>query len=212
MNYTCECIKLKNEDVDKLVDCSADLLRTDGVILAPTDTVYGLICLPTSKVAIKKIFEMKGRPLNQHLPIIVADIQQAESTLPIVWNNYARNLAIKFWPGALTLAFGIEKNDIEWLKGRIEVAIRVPDNIFIQKLARKIGPLLMTSANMHGKDATNTLKSALSSLFFAPALAIDGGLLSGKPSTLVNVNLSKPRVERVGIISESEIERVIVYE
>lgn len=205
-----DCISLeKIADLDKLVDYSAELLFDNGVILSPTDTVYGLICLPTSDIAIKKIFEMKDRPVDRHIPIIVADWQQAESELPIVWNHPARKLADRFWPGALTLACGIRENDVEWLEGRIEVGIRVPDHVYIQKLARKMGPLLMTSANRHGEDTPHTIEGALGSLVAAPSLAIDGGLLSGAPSTLVNVNLPEPKIERVGSIPVSEIERVI---
>lgn len=206
------CISLeKNIDLDKLVEYSAELLYDNGVILTPTDTVYGLICLPTSDIAIKKIFEMKERPVNRHLPIIVADWQQAKTELPIVWNQSARKLAERFWPGALTIACGVKENDVKWLEGRVEVGIRVPDHVYIQKLARKMGPLLMTSANRHGEDTPHTFKGALGSLAIAPSLAIDGGLLSGAPSTLVNVNLPEPEIERVGFISEIEIEKVIYH-
>lgn len=207
-----DCISLeKVTDLDKLVNDSAELLYHDGVILTPTDTVYGLICLPTSDIAIKKIFEMKGRPVNRHIPIIVADWQQAESALPIVWNQPARKLAERFWPGALTLACGIMNNHVKWLEGRKEIGIRVPDHSYIQKLAGKMGPLLMTSANRHGEDTPHTMEGALGSLFTPPSLAIDGGTLSGAPSTLVNVNCPKPKVERAGSIPESEIERIVYY-
>lgn len=198
-------------DLDGLVDYSAKLLYDNGVILTPTDTVYGLICLPTSDIAIKRIFEMKDRPVQRHLPIIAADWQQAKDELPIVWNQPARKLAEKFWPGALTIACGVKENDVKWLEGRVEVGIRVPDHVYIQKLARKVGPLLMTSANRHGQDTPHTIEGALGSLTIAPSLAIDGSLLSGVPSTLVNVNLPEPKVERVGFISELEIERVIYH-
>lgn len=201
----------KIADLDELVDYSAELLYDNGVILTPTDTVYGLVCLPTSDIAIKKIFEMKEHPINRHIPIIVADWQQAESELPIVWNQPSRKLADAFWPGALTLACGIIENNVKWLEGRVEVGIRVPDHVYIQKLARKMGPLLMTSANRHGEDTPHTLEGALGSLALAPSLALDGGLLNGAPSTLVNVNLPRPKVERVGSIPESEIERVVNY-
>lgn len=201
----------KIADLDELVDYSAELLYDNGVILTPTDTVYGLVCLPTSDIAIKIIFEMKERPINRHIPIIVADWQQAESELPIVWNQPSRKLADAFWPGALTLACGIIENNVKWLEGRVEVGIRVPDHVYIQKLARKMGPLLMTSANRHGEDTPHTLEGALGSLALAPSLALDGGLLNGAPSTLVNVNLPRPKVERVGSIPESEIERVVNY-
>ena len=204
------CILLeKVTDLDQLVNDSAELLYQHGVILTPTDTVYGLICLPTSDIAIKKIFEMKDRPVNRHIPIIVANWQQAESALPIVWNEPARKLAERFWPGALTLACGITENNVKWLEGRKEAGIRVPDHIYIQKLAGKMGPLLMTSANRHGEDTPHTMEGACGSLLTPPSLAIDGGVLSGAPSTLVNVNGPKPKIERAGSIPASEIERVV---
>ena len=205
-------ISLKEiENLDEFVAYSAELLHNDGVILTPTDTVYGLICLPTSDIGIKKIFQMKGRPVQRHLPIIVADSEQAKSALPIVWNQAARKLSERFWPGALTLACGLVENDVPWLEGRVEVGIRVPDYIYIRKLAAQMGPLLMTSANRHGEDTPHTLEGALGSLLIEPTLAIDGGLLSGSPSTLVNVNLPQAVVERLGVISENEIESVICH-
>ena len=207
------CISIsQNTNLDELIEYSARVLLEDGVILSPTDTVYGLICMPTSDRAINKIFEMKERPVDRHLPIIVADWQQAVSELPIVWNQKAKKLADRFWPGALTLACGVSNNTLKWLEGRTEVGIRVPDYVYIQRLAKKMGPLLMTSANKHGKITPHTLEGALDSLAYAPSLIIDGGLLSGSPSTLVNVNLSKPRVERVGSISITEIERILYNE
>jgi len=206
-------ISLKNiTDLDKLVDDSVEILCNDGVILTPTDTVYGLICLPTSDIAIKKVFEMKERPLNKHLPIIVSDCEQAEAKLPIKWNEMGRKLADSFWPGALTIACGVIDNQVEWLEGRNEIAIRVPNHIYIQKLAKKIGPLLMTSANRSGENTPHTIEGALASIAKKPSLSIDGGLLSGEPSTLVNINLSEARIERIGAIPELEIKKVLYNE
>ena len=200
---------MESAELDKLVEYSAEVLLKDGVILTPTDTVYGLICLPSSPEGIRKIYEMKDRPVQKHLPIIVADGQQAKTDLPIVWSTPAQRLADSLWPGALTIAFGLEENNIPWLEGRVEVGIRAPKHNYIQKLARKMGPLFMTSANRSGKDTPHTVDGALESLVSRPKLVIDGGTLSGLPSTLVNVNLPEPRVERVGSVPESEIERII---
>lgn len=200
-------------DIDEFVDYSVSVLLNDGVILTPTDTVYGLICTPTSEIAIHKIFKMKERPINRHLPIICSDKTQVQTTLPVIWNKSAEILANNYWPGALTIACGINiKNDLTWLDGRIEIGIRVPNHMYIQKLASKAGPLLMTSANRHGKDTPHTIDGALGSLALIPDLAVNGGLLSGAPSTLVNVNLPKPRVERIGSIPMDEIERLFYYE
>lgn len=200
---------VEDGDLNKCVELSADILKNDGVLLTPTDTVYGLVCLPSSPIAINKIFYMKERPLNTRLPIIVADIAQAKYELPLIWNNYATVLAETFWPGALTLACGIKANNINWLEGRVEAGIRIPDFPFIQKLARELGPLLMTSANRHGERTPHTVEGALMSLTERPDFVINGGTLSGAPSTLVNVNMPSPTIERIGCISAEEIKRVL---
>lgn len=197
-------------DFDEIVEYAVSVLRDGGVVLTPTDTVYGLICIPQSAHAAQTIFEMKQRPLTQGLPIIAANQEQAEKELPVVWNDSARLLARHFWPGAMTIACGIRENDLEWLAGRREAAIRVPDYLFVQELAKKLGPLLMTSANRHGVETPHTAEGALGSLAVPPALVIDGGLLSGAPSTLVNVNCPEPVIERVGSIPKTEIERLLL--
>lgn len=201
---------IEASNFDEIVEYAASILRDGGVVLTPTDTVYGLICIPQSAHAIQKIFEMKQRPLSQGLPIIAASREQAENELPVEWNDSARLLARNFWPGAMTIACGLRKNDVEWLVGRDEVAIRVPDYLFVQELAKKLGPLLMTSANKHGVETPHTVEGALESLAVLPELALDGGLLSGAPSTLVNVNCPKPVIERVGSIPKTEIERLLL--
>lgn len=201
------------DNIDEFVDDSVSILLNDGVILTPTDTVYGLICKPTSEIAIHKIFAMKNRPVNRHLPIICSDQNQVQTMLPVIWTQAAQKLADNYWPGAMTIACGVNtNNDLAWLDGRVEVGIRVPNHTYIQKLAEKMGPLLMTSANKHGEDTPHTIDGALGSLAIAPELAVDGGLLSGEPSTLVNVNLPKPEVERIGSISKTEIERLLYHE
>lgn len=196
-------------DFHVVVEFVASILRNDGVVLVPTDTVYGLICIPQSARAINDIYRMKQRPTNWRLPIIVANQNQAQNELPLAWNTAANSLAQEFWPGALTIACGIRENNIAWLAGRSEAGIRAPDSPLIQALAEKLGPLLMTSANRHGDETPHSLEGALTSLAFQPTLAINGGILSGAPSTLVNVNLPKPVIERIGTIPKNEIERVL---
>lgn len=196
-------------DLNAVVEAAADVMRAGGVVLIPTDTVYGLICMPGRDDAIEAIFRMKDRPVNRHLPIIVADEAQARDELPLQWNAAAAALARAYWPGALTLACGIRENDVPWLRGRVEAGVRAPDFKLIQALSRRLGPLLMTSANRSGVATPHTVEGALQSLVFAPRLVIDGGTLSGAPSTLVNVNLPAPAVERVGVISEADIREVL---
>lgn len=202
-------LSLAGADLGEAAAYAAEVLRGGGVVLTPTDTVYGLLCSPESTDAVNAVFAMKDRPSSWRLPIIVADREQAEAQLPLVWNGPARSLAGAFWPGALTLACGIRPNRIAWLAGRDEAAVRAPDHPFIRLLARKLGPLLMTSANRHGGETPHTVEGALGDLAAPPALAVDGGPLSGAPSTLVNVNRPEPVIERAGAIPNSAVEEAL---
>lgn len=197
------------EDTDHAVALAVESLRHGGVVLLPTDTVYGLVCLPTSSDAVERIYAMKKRSPERRLPIIVADLEQGVRTLPLHWTSPARALALAFWPGALTIACGVQQQAEGWLRGRDEAAVRVPKNTVVQTLARALGPMLMTSANLHGVATPHTMEGALSVLAIPPSVALDGGEQSGIPSTLVNVNLARPVVEREGAVSAIEIEQVL---
>jgi L-threonylcarbamoyladenylate synthase len=195
-------------DQSRAVSDTVDALRSGGVVLLPTDTVYGLLCLPTAGEAVEQVFTMKRRPTNWRLPIIVADLEQAMQSLPLDWTPEAIALAHAFWPGPLTIACKVRPSAKEWLAGRDEAAVRAPTHDFVQSLARILGPLLMTSANQHGQDTPHTMEAALAGLVEPPALAIDGGTLTGAPSTLVNTNLPVPAIEREGAVSAIKIASV----
>lgn len=196
-------------DAHSSVSLAVESLRDGGVVLLPTDTVYGLICMPTSSDAVERIYAMKQRPPDRRLPIIIADLEQGLRTLPLYWTVPARALARAFWPGPLTIACGVEHQAEGWLRGRDEAAVRAPKHAVVQELARALGPLLMTSANLHGSTTPHTMEGALEVLAMPPSVALDGGELSGAPSTLVNVNLPTPVVEREGIVPSMEIARVL---
>lgn len=202
-------ILVDSSNMEYVVARASAVLRDGGVLLTPTDTVYGLACLPESKNAIDGIFAMKQRPPKWRLPIIVSNLEQAENELPLVWDPASRALARAYWPGALTIACGIRQGADGWLSGRDEAAVRAPNHPVIRALTQLLGPLLMTSANRHGDATPHSMTEALRVLVAPPSLALDGGILSGAPSTLVNANLPVPVVERVGAISTAKIEGVL---
>jgi L-threonylcarbamoyladenylate synthase len=192
-------------DFERALPLALESLRDGGVVLLPTDTVYGLMCLPTQPEAVRGIYAMKQRPSDRRLPIVVADLEQGVRTLPLDWTPSARALARAFWPGALTIACGVLPDAGGWLAGRDEAAVRAPRHALVQALAREAGPLLMTSANRHGAATPHTLHGALGDLAEPPALALDGGKLTGASSTLVNVNLPRPVIERRGVLASADI-------
>lgn len=204
------CLDIIDEHASQeAIDAILEALQDGGVVVVPTDTIYGLMCLPAFPSAARTIYAMKQRPADVRLPIIVADADQARHDLPLRWTAEAAALARAFWPGALTIACGTEGPLPDWLAGRDEVGVRAPAHALIQSLARRAGPLLMTSANRHGAPTPGSVHDVLGDLATPPALAVNGGRLTGASSTLVNTNLPAALIERDGAIAASAIEAVL---
>jgi len=188
------------------VKAAVACLRSGGVALLPTDTVYGLATSPENDEAVRQIYELKRRPRERNLPIMVAASFDL-STIGIQQTPAAmRLLASPFVPGPLTLALGIDRDRApRWLSGRDEVAIRIPKSKFMLDVLEQTGPLLVTSANVHGQPTAHCVAEIVKGLNGSPDLAIDGGQLSDVPSTLVNCRKEPPVIERVGAIPADEI-------
>lgn len=205
----CRSPKARRFSVSKVADIVRCLAK-GGVALLPTDTVYGLAASPVHDDAVARIFALKGRPRTVNLPVMVAAPAQLESLGAVVTQEAARLLASGYMPGPLTLAFGIDPARAPvWLAGRAEVAVRMPDHALMLAVLREAGPLLVTSANAHGATTPESLADALAQLDGAPDIAIDGGVLSSTPSTLVNCAVSPATVERVGAIPAAVIETLL---
>ena len=199
---------LDQTDLQRARDATGKALRRGGVVLLPTDTVYGLACSPLHPPALDAVFDLKARPRDRRLPIIVTGAPPP-GELGLRWSDAADRLARAFWPGALTIAVGVERPEVDWLDGRVEVALRAPASDLARGLATDVGPYLMTSANLHGRDTPATLESALAGLRGEPDVAIDGGSLSVVSSTLVNVNLPRPVIEREGAVASDRVAEVL---
>jgi L-threonylcarbamoyladenylate synthase len=182
------------------------VLRGGGVVVVPTDTVYGLAARPDTPDAVRAVYRAKGRPEGMHLPVLAASTETVRD-LGVAFNAPASALARWWWPGPLTLAFGFAAGAArpDWLAGRDEVAVRVPDHEFLLALLTETGPLVVTSANPHGAPTPRTADDVAASLGPPVDLIVDGGRLTEVPSTLVNVSGSEPVVEREGAISRGDV-------
>lgn len=177
-----------------------------GVGLLPTDTVYGLAVCPAFAASIERVYELKGRPRRANLPVLV-DSETALEGLGVDVNDVAKRLLRSpLIPGALTLAlgFGVGQRPA-WLEGRVEVAIRIPNDESLRTILRETGPLLVTSANAHEAATPATLEDVLLQLLGEPDIAVDGGRLSTVASTLINCRGTPPAVEREGAITRLDL-------
>ncbi|MEI9994706.1 MAG: L-threonylcarbamoyladenylate synthase [Rhizomicrobium sp.] len=185
-------------------------LSSGGVALLPTDTVYGLAAVPTMSAAVDRIFALKRRPPEVNLPIMVSSIAELEGLGLALDGGAHRLLHSPLVPGALTIALGFRGTAaVDWLRDRDEVAIRIPNDRRLLEILRRIGPLLMTSANAHGNAAGEDVPEILAQLSGMPDVVIDGGTLPRVPSTLVNCRKTPPQIEREGVIPRSEVEKYL---
>lgn len=191
-----------NGTIEEIVEC----LGRGGVVLLPTDTVYGLAVSPNFDQSIDRLFALKRRPRNVKLPIMVASDAELEALGFKVSDSARRLLSSPLIPGSLTLAMGFSSDyRPAWLAGREEAAVRIPDDERLLSVLRKTGPLLVTSANAHSAETPDNVADILAQLDGAPDLSIDGGTLRTTASTLVNCRVDPPRIERVGVVPESEV-------
>lgn len=182
------------------------VLRTGGVVGLPTDTVYGIAVDPDLPGALELLYAAKQRPPDRRIAVLCADVAQAaglgEMTPP------AEALAAAFWPGGLTLVLRVRPGSVPAAFGtEIEtLGIRVPAHACPRAIARALGPLPTTSANLSGQPEATDAEAIVAILGQAVGLVIDGGPSSGGlASTVVDCSGSRVRILRSGAIPADEI-------
>lgn len=204
-------IQLGGVGVESAAQSAAAALRAGGVVLYPTDTVYGLGADAFSDEAVAEVYTIKGRDEKKPIHCVVSDMAMAEHYSDI--SPYARLLAEAFWPGALTLVLK-KKSDVDSgiVKGIETIGIRIPNNEFCLALAREYGaPYTTTSANKAGVETAPTVDKILEQLGNPKIeLVVDAGELPGsRPSTVVDVSGSEPRILREGAIPAEKITKIL---
>lgn len=182
-------------------------LGNGGVVVFPTDTLYGLGADVFSLPALQRIFSIKGRPADLALPVLVADMDQLEAVaLPM--SSQARRLAQRFWPGPLTLVMHRSPDLPDLVTGGADtVAVRMPGHPVPLELARRLGrPITGTSANLSGQPDLldlGALENQLGNL--VDHIIQTGPVPAGTASTIVDVTGDAPQLLREGAISLKDI-------
>ncbi|WP_397608036.1 L-threonylcarbamoyladenylate synthase [Silanimonas sp.] len=193
-----------------LDDALAALRRGEPIGL-PTETVYGLAADAHDPAAIRRIYELKGRPSDHPLIVHVADAVTA-SRWAGDWPDAAEALAEAFWPGPLTLILPRAANvPDEVTGGQDTVGLRVPAHPVAQALLRAFeGGVAAPSANRFGRLSPTTAAHVREEFGDAVPIVLDGGECEiGLESTIVDLSTDTPRILRPGKISRPEIEEVI---
>ena len=179
-----------------------EILRLGGVVAYPTDTLYGLAVDPRSGAAVERLFEIKGRVLSVAVPLIAADLAQAETFGS--FGAIERQLAHEFWPGPLSIVVPASPAiSAAALGGGDTVALRVPAHALARALAQTFGSCITaTSANLSGQLASARAAEVRAALAERIDMLLDGGdAPGGMPSTIVRVDRGRPTLLRAGAIA-----------
>lgn len=196
--------RYKQNEIDEL----AQILKNDGVISVPTDTVYGLCSRINSQKAHDKLMEIKKRPINKLLPIMCADIEQIRKIA--ILNEIAEKIINAFMPGPITLILEKKPEIPNYINnGSKTIAVRMATSEELKQLIIKTeSPIFMSSANQSGEPTCKNLDEIEKA---CPKLdgMMEGKILYGKGSTIVDCTSNKIKILRQGPISIEQIREVI---
>ena len=193
------------------INAAAEILKADGIVAMPTETVYGLAASAYSNTAISKVFAAKGRPQDNPLIVHISDIDMIKDVVS-EFSSKARDLAEKFWPGPLTMI--LPKGDKvcdSVSRGLSTVAVRLPENEVARELIRVSGlPLAAPSANLSGSPSPTTASHVITDLDGKiDAVIMSGDCTVGVESTVVSLCTAPPRLLRPGFITAEELKEVL---
>ncbi len=204
-------MKVLRADEPGSIEIAAQVLREGGLVVFPTDTVYGVGAAVDRPDAVARLYVAKGRPLEKPIPVLIADLDQLERLAREVTPE-ARLLAQRFWPGALTIVVPAQP----WLPKEIvretgAVGLRMPDHPVALAIIRAAGgAVATTSANRSGEREACTVNEAIAALGDVVDLYIDGGRTPGGiPSTVVGFERSGLVVLRRGALPVEVIEQAL---
>ncbi len=195
---------------EKKLKKAAEIIQKGGLVVFPTETVYGLGANALDREAVIKIFEAKGRPLDNPLIVHVSEMRMVKAIAEM--NEVAEKLAKKFFPGPITLV--VDKKEIippEVTAGLKTVAIRMPSHPIALKLIEVSGvPIAAPSANLAGKPSPTKAEHVIDDLYGKVDLIIDGGETKiGVESTVVDTTVHPVEILRPGGLPIEEIQKVV---
>lgn len=197
--------RYKENEIDELVR----ILKNDGVISVPTDTVYGVCACMNSEKAHDKLVIVKNRPKNKLFPIMCADEEQIKS-IAIV-DDRAEKIIKAFMPGPITLILKKNYNLPDYINnGNDTIAVRMVTSKILEDLIRKVGsPLFMSSANQSGEKTCTSLDEIEKACPLLDGM-LEGSVTFGKGSTILDCSSGDIKILRQGPILREQIDKVLV--
>jgi L-threonylcarbamoyladenylate synthase len=186
------------------IERASQIISQGGIVIFPTDTVYGIGCDPFNKASIEKIYKIKSRDIVKSLPVLTYSIETAEKIAQ--FDQFTKKIVKKFWPGPLTIILKVTDKKIKKsLNLENKIAIRVPNHKCTLKLLKKCNYLVGTSANISGDLAYTNPEECLKKIQDYDVF-VDGGIItSNGESTIIEIKNGEINIIREGSLTKEEI-------
>ena len=203
--FNMKIIKVNPENPEReIIEKAANILELGGVLVFPTETLYGLAANVFDINAVQRVFEIKGRDITKPSSVAFRDLNQAKKFLQFTLE--AEKLAKKFLPGPLTIILN-SKIEFDAFLGGDKVSVRIPDNRVAQAILNEVKfPITATSANLSGGKNPVEVKDAVEQIGDRVDLILDAGKCKyGKPSTVVDATTGEIKIVREGAIGKDQL-------
>ena len=186
------------------IEKASKIINQGGIVVFPTDTVYGIGCDPYNKDSVRKIYEIKSRKISKPFPVLVYSKDIAERIA--FFDEFTKKIVERFWPGPLTVILKLtDENLKESLNVTDKIAIRVPNHKCTLELLKKCNFLVGTSANISGHSSFTNPDECFNN-FRKYDVFVDGGIITSKSeSTIIEIENEEIRIIREGSLSHEEI-------
>lgn len=177
---------------------NTDKLKSGGVAIIPTDTIYGIVGLALNKQTVERIYELKRRAPEKPFIILISSFDDLEK-FSVKVDEETQNILEKVWPGEVSVILDCKNSELEYLhRGTNTLAFRLPNNKFLVDLVAAVGPIVAPSANFEGYPNAKNITEAKKYFGDQVDFYIDEGDLISPPSTLIKITNGKIEILRPG--------------
>jgi len=189
---------------DNGIKKSVEIIENGGIIVFPTDTVYGIGCNPYNENAVKKIYEIKSREKIKSLPVLAYSIDIVKQI--VIIDEFTEKIIKKYWPGPLTLILKLKDQKLKKsLNLEDKIAVRIPNSECTLKLLNKCSLLVGTSANVSGESSFTNPQEGVKNVKNYDVF-VDGGTITSKgESTIIEIENEEIRIIREGALKKEDI-------
>lgn len=178
----------------------AEIIKSGGVGVMPTDTLYGLVASAFLPIAVERVYSLRERNKDKPCIILISSFKDLKK-FSVTINDDTKNILEKYWPGKVSVVLPCPDEKFQYLhRGTKSLAFRMPDDKKLQEFISETGPLIAPSANVQGNQSAESIEQARGYFGSNVDFYMDAGKLSGLPSTLIRIENGIISVLRDGTV------------